>query len=142
MNSKVKPGDIFLVPLSENSLVIGIVLHVSKVFRNAILVVFFDKLIEFSKATEIELERLPMIDTPNYTGIQMIKQGDWSVVDYRPELIEKIPIPELNAGGTVYYKDEVVKQLRTVEEFRLYPTLRGQGKGAVENKLRRHFGIS
>lgn len=136
---QVKAGDVFCVPLSEDTVAVGIVLHVSKVFKNAIMVGFYDQLFKSVEDVHVAALSSDFIDTPNYTGKLLITEGRWQVVTNSPELLARAKIPELVVVNTVYYKDRIVQQLSSLEESRRYPTLTGQGGIFVENKLRKHF---
>jgi hypothetical protein len=137
----VKPGVLFAIPLADDAIAVGIVLHVSKTFKNGMIVGVYDRL--FDTFDAINLDRLPeqFIMTPNYTSIEMIKKEHWPLIAYCPERLENVVIPRLRSVGSVYYKDEIVERLTSVEDFSRYPTLIGQGKVALEERVRKHFGL-
>jgi hypothetical protein len=136
---RVKPGDIFVIPVEENLFGVGIVLHVSKYFRNSIMVGLYDTF--FKSAYEIQIERLEtrFINTPNYTGKQLLTSGDWPIIGHSERLLLEAPVPELVASYTLFYKDEIVRDMLSLEETRMYPTLLGQGGIYIQDKLRRFF---
>lgn len=139
---RIKPGDLFSIPLGKDAVAVAIVLHVSKRFRNGMLVGVYDKV--FDSLNTINLDLLPkqFVSTPNYTSTRSITEGHWTIIAHRPELLEGLTIPKLRAAGTVYYKDEIVEQLASVQDLHRYPELLGQGEGALELKLSSHFGLS
>lgn len=141
-HQKVKPGDIVSIPLTPDAFAAGIVLHVSKEFRNAMMIGIYDKL--FLSKLDITSTALPdqFIETPNYTSTQLVTKGDWEVVAHNSKLLEGIPLPKLRAAGTVYRGDEVVEQLHSLQELRRYPEISGQGKIFIERKLRQHFNLA
>lgn len=138
---RVKPGNLIAIPLEKNLVAVGIILHVSKVFKNAIMVGYYDH--PFSSIEDISIEKISgeFIDTPNYTGKQLVTKGPWKLIGHSDELLAVAKIPELAVVHTIYYKDEVVKQYpaEEAETVRKYPVLEGQGGIFVENKLRRYF---
>lgn len=136
---KVRAGDLFCVIPDEGLAVVGIVLHVSKLIKNGILVGFYDQCFESVEDIDIEALRGEFITTPNYTGKQLIAEGRWRIVGHSPALLASARIPELRIVNTVYFKDEVVRQLTSARKFSKYTELSGQGGIFVENILREHF---
>jgi hypothetical protein len=136
---KVKVGDIFAVPLEEELIAAGIVLHISKYWRGGILVGFFNR--RFRAVDQVAVSDLAVefAFTPNYTGKKILTAGDWPIVGSRPDLVEPNVIPKLVSVTHVFYKDEVIEHLASLEEARQYEVLSGWGKGFCENKLRRYF---
>ena len=136
---RIKEGDIFAIPLDEQMVAVGIVLHVSKYFANAILAGYFDRC--FSSVEHIPVQDLAaqFVFTPNYTGKQLLTKDHWPVIGHRNDLIDQAIIPELVVVTDVFYKDEVLKRLPSLEAAKQYEPVEGQGKGYVENRLRRYF---
>ena len=136
---KVKEGDIVAIPLEENLFAVGIILHVSKYWRNSIMVGYYDEF--FTSLADINIDALGnrFIFTPNYTGKQIITEGDWEIVGHSQKLLSVAEIPELVSVTTVFYKDEVVKRLPSIAATEDYTMLTGQGRIFVENKLRKYF---
>jgi len=136
--TKVKPGDIVGIPLEEKRVAVGMVLHVSTLFKNAIMIGFYNQLFESMEDIDIEALGGEFIETPNYTGKQLITSGRWEVVGNNPKLLAEAAIPQLRVVNTLHYKDQVIRQL-SPDEFKEYVEFRGQGGIFVENKLRKHF---
>lgn len=138
---RVKPGDLIAIPLEENMVAVGIILHVSKRFKDAIMVGYYDQL--FNSVEDISAEKItqPFVDTPNYTGRKLVTKGPWQLVGHSEKLLAEAEIPELAVVHHIYYKDEIVKHYpaQEAEAVRKYPVLEGQGGKFVENKLRKHF---
>lgn len=136
---RVKPGDIIAVPLEPELIAVGIILHISKVFNNGIMVGFYD--CSLNSLEDIKLEELggKFIFPPNYTTKQLVTLGPWKWIGHSEELLNSAEIPELIAGYTVYYKDEIVRDMVPREEIKRYASLTGEGGGFVENKLRKYF---
>ncbi len=139
---KIDVGDGFLIKLDEEYSVLGIVMHISKSFKQSMMIGIFDKLLCIESNIDPQtFAETQFFDTPNYTGTQLLKKGDWKIVGHFPELLEGKEIPLLRAGGSVYHKDDVVKILTDNSQLRGYVQLKGQGRYSIENKLRRHFEI-
>lgn len=135
----VKPGSIFAIPLQTETFAVGIALHISKYFRNGMLAGYFDKCFSSMDAINIHELNPEFVFTPNYTSKRIVDLGEWSLVGYSESLLARSTIPILVSVTTLFYKDEVVGQLGSVEETKIYERLAGQGKEFVENRLRRHF---
>lgn len=135
----VKPGDIIAVPLEGLGVAVGLALHVSKHFKNGMMIGFYDQL--FDSINQVDIANLggDFIEVPNYTGVQIIRKGDWKIVGHSPELLATAEIPVLRVVNAIYYKDEIVQQLLPWDEAIKYTPLRGQGKLYVEEKLWSHF---
>jgi Immunity protein 26 len=133
-----KEGDIICVPLREGLVVAGIVLNVSKRFRDAVMIGFYDR--AFSSRESIELRDLGehFIDTPNYTWKEDVLSGQWQIVGNSTELLSRAAIPHLAVSYSLYFKDEFVRLL-TPDELKDYPAWRGQGRQSVECKLLSHL---
>lgn len=136
--SRVKLGDIVAIPLDKERFAVGIVLHISTIFKNAIMMGFYKAL--FKSAENIDIEKLggEFIETPNYIGKQLITKGPWRVIGNSNRLLVEATIPQLRVAYTLYYKDQELKQL-TDNELSKYVALKGQGGAFVENKLRKYF---
>jgi hypothetical protein len=136
--AQVKEGDILAIPFGEDLVAAGIVLHVSKCIRNAMMVGFYDRL--FRSADEIDVSALggPFIATPKYASTRTVPEGVWTVVGHNPELLAAAHIPELRVSTGLYYKDDFIRKLAP-EEWSRYPALTVQGDGFVEDRLRDHF---
>ncbi|HEY0604588.1 MAG TPA: hypothetical protein VGD58_16845 [Herpetosiphonaceae bacterium] len=135
---RVQAGDIIAIPFGEQQVAVAIVLHLSKEIVNGIMVGIYDRC--YGSIDEIRVEDLggDFIDVPNYTGKQMVRDGDWPVIGHRADLLAATPIPELRSANILYHKDTVVRMLSREEE-RNYPVQGGAGMGYVENQLRKHF---
>ena len=140
---KVNIGDVFYIKLDEEHYAVGIVMHISRSFKKGVIIGIFDKLVQtISKFEPQEFLSAPFFDSPNYTGIQILKEGDWPIVGNHPELLVEKEIPLLRAGGSVYHKDEVVKVLTNSSELKNYVQLEVQGMFYIENKLCDHFNLN
>lgn len=141
IRKRITPGDLVAVPLDNGMVAVGIVLHVSKIFRNSMLVGFYD--LAFKSVEEVAIPSLPpaFVFVPNYTSQQLVRNGRWQIIGSRLELLEAATIPHLRVGTDIYYKDEVVHHFSSTEEDKAlkYPRLEGLGGGWIENKLRKHF---
>jgi hypothetical protein len=134
----VEPGDIVGVPLRDGLVAVGIVLHVSTIFRNAIMIGFYGQSFKSMQSIDIASLGGRFIETPNYTSKQLITNGPWQVVANSPHLLEEAEIPELRAAYTLHYKDEMIRQL-SPDELGEYTELAGQGRLSVENMLLKHL---
>lgn len=145
--TKQKPqiGDIFSIKLGDSLYSLGIIIHVSKVFRQSMMIGIFDKLFssEFEVSTILP-DNFSFVDIPNYTSIKVIgnKDNDWYIVCNRTDIVEIVEIPLLVAGNTLYMKDSIVKEILGPDERKKYQKVKGQGKLFVENKLKKHFSIT
>ena len=137
--NRVNEGMIFCIPLVESKYAIGIVLHVSKLFKRSIIVGFFERIIDELEDAKLLSVDSAFITTPNYTGQQMLRDGDWPIVDMRPDIAVKATIPHLRAGRNIFFKDERVEE--DSKDWKLYEPIVSSGMYAVERKLRRHFGL-
>ena len=138
---KVVEGDLIAIPLNENVVAVGIILHVSKRIRNGIIVGYYNLIFSSVEAISIDEIGGEFVDTPNYTGKQLVTKGPWQLVGHSDELLASATIPELAVVTTIYYKDEIVHHF-TNDEHKAYLTLAVEGGGFVENKLRKHFEIT
>jgi hypothetical protein len=136
---RVKPGDIFAIPLGDDMIAAGIALHISKYFKNGMLTGYFTECFPSIEAIDIADLRPEFAFTPNYTSKVMVGCGDWPLVGHSDALLAQSEIPILVTVTTLLYKDEVVDQLDSIEKTRGYTVLAGQGKGFVENRLRKYF---
>ena len=64
-----------------------------------------------------------------------VKEGRWTIIGSRPDLLAATTIPELRASYDIFYKDTAVRHV-ILDEFRNYPELRVAGGAFVENRLR------
>jgi hypothetical protein len=137
--NKVQPGDLFAIQLPDKQFVIGIVLHVSKRFKNGILVGLYDQ--TFNSISNFKPADIAsgFYDVPNYTGKDLICDDIWPRIGHDEQLLSVAQVPYLAVTGSLYYKDDVVKQLKTIEEYKKHTTLSGQGRYFIENKLAKHF---
>ena len=108
---RTRDGDIICIPLADSLVAVGLVLHVSKLFQNAVMIGFYDR--PFESCESIDLNGLggPFIDAPNYTWKRNITLGEWPVVGKSVELLAKATIPHLAVSYSLYYKDEFVRLL-------------------------------
>ncbi|HEX6290919.1 MAG TPA: Imm26 family immunity protein [Herpetosiphonaceae bacterium] len=136
---QVKEGDIIAIPFDDQRVAAALILHVSKVFRNAILIGIYEQVFPSIDAIDLQTLGGPFIGVPNYTGKQMVRDGDWPVIGNSAALFAAATIPELRVVDTVYYKDTPVRLLSAEEEAR-YPVHTVAGKGYVEQTLQQHFG--
>lgn len=138
-SNKVKPGDIIAIALRSDMIAIGIVMHISKRYRNGMLVGYFDRC--FSSLEEIDIDALNphFVFTPNYTSKRIVELGEWPIIGHSDVLLSKSPLPTLVSVTTLFLKDEIIGQLSSIEEAKAYEVLAGQGKVFVENRLRKHF---
>jgi hypothetical protein len=137
-SSMIEPGNIVSIPLDEGMVAVGIVLHVSARIKNGVMIGFYDQL--FESVEDIDLKALgsEFIEIPNYTSKQLITSGRWKIIGNSPESLAAANISELRAAYTLYYKDEVVRQLSPAE-LGDYVEIAGQGGSFIEAKLRKHF---
>jgi len=137
--TRVKLGDVVAIPLEESMVAVGIVLHISTVFRGSIMIGFYNE--SFASIDEIDIGAVggDFIETPNYTGKQVITSGRWKVVGNNQALLSAANIPQLRVANTLYFKNEIIRQLHT-SEFQEYVEVAGQGAFFIEDKLLKHFG--
>lgn len=138
---RVREGDLVWVPVVEGQFAVGIVLHVSRYFRQSMLVGFFPAL--FARPEEVDVGALaePFVETPNYVSTLAVRDGGWSVIGHSQELLARSTVPVLRVVATLYYKDDVVGQVAPAE-YPNHPMVLGQGDKAVEGKLRDHLAPS
>lgn len=139
---RIKEGDVFAIPLDERMVAAGIVMHVSKYFANSILAGYFDRCFDSVEHIPVQDLTAQFAFTPNYTGKQLLARGDWPVIGNRNDLIEQAIIPKLVVITDVFYKDEILERLPSLEAAKQYERVEGQGKGYVESRLRRYFRSS
>ena len=134
----VHPGDIIAVTLRNTGVVPGLVLHVSKYFRKGMIVGFYDAL--FPDAAQIHIEELggPFIETPNYTSVEMVQEGDWPIIGQSAELLSSSNVPTLRVVYDLFLRDDVVGRVAPADA-KAYPVLQMMGKVYLENMLARHF---
>jgi hypothetical protein len=137
---RVAEGDIFYVEIGIHIYVQGIVLHVSKYFRKCMMVAFFDKIYQSAQEATESRTKIELIDTPNYVHVASLSSGHWTKAGSNKEMLSLISIPELAVSYSLYYKDTIIRQLQ-MEELSLYPSFSVSGTLAIENRLRRHFGV-
>ena len=91
----------------------------------------------FKSLEAIDIQRIggEFIETPNYTHTSPVKEGRWTIIGSRPDLLAATTIPELRASYDIFYKDTAVRHV-SLDEFRNYPELRVAGAAFVENRLR------
>ena len=137
--TKVVPGDLFAIPLPNNLYAVGIVLHVSKVFKDGIMVGLYNQ--SFRSTVDFNPKDInsEFIEVPNYTSKKLIHNDIWPKVGHDQQLLSKAETPLLAASFSLYLKDEIVQQLTSIDEYRKYTTLLGQGRYSIENKLTDHF---
>lgn len=140
-NSQVKvvPGDLFTIPLQTNLYAVGIVLHVSKVFKDGIMVGLYEQ--SFQSIVNFKPEHInsEFIDVPNYTSKKLIHNDIWPKIGHNQQLLLGAEIPYLAASFSLYFKDELIKQLTSIEEYKQYTELESAGRYFIENKLADHF---
>ncbi|CUS04923.2 protein of unknown function [Candidatus Promineifilum breve] len=139
---RVKPGDIFAIPLPTETFAVGIALHISKYFKNGMLAGYFDRCFLSIDAINISELEPEFAFTPNYTSKRIVALGEWPIIGYSEALLARATVPILVSVTTLFYKDEVVGQLDSIEETKDYERLAGQGKEFVEIKLRRYFQLT
>jgi hypothetical protein len=137
----VIPGDILAVPLPENLWVAAIVLHVSKQFRNGIIVGYYDRAFSTKESIQQESLRVPFVWTPNYASVRFLTHGPWRIVGHSDELLNKAELPRLRVVGHLYHGDEVVSWV-PAEQWPEYPELTLPGLALAEERLREHFETS
>lgn len=138
----VREGDILAIQIEDNKYAAGLVLHVSKYFKGSILVGYFNRCFVSTEAIILEELDPEFAFTPNYTGKPVEGGNDWTVIGNRVDLIEDSIIPKLVVVTDIFYKDEVVERLPSLDAAQKYETLKGQGRYFVENKLRNFFETS
>jgi hypothetical protein len=121
---RAREGDLLWVPVSPDRNAVGLVLFVSRRFRNGMIVGFFRQL--FSSPEEVDVGALaePFVRTPNYTSALLVSKGNWRLIGNSPELLGRCSVPVLRVAASLYYKDEVIgtvkpDQLGDYQEFRL-----------------------
>lgn len=140
----IKDGDLFIVRLGDNSLVVGIVLHSSRYFKTAILVSFFNHV--YNSTAEIDLNSLPSEfivlengELPNYTGKSVIYSGVWEYFGNSKDLLPSISIPKLRSGRSIFVRDEIIDD--KFNDIKEDGPILGLGYEYIENLLRKHFGL-
>ncbi|GAB4128497.1 MAG: hypothetical protein Fur005_48730 [Roseiflexaceae bacterium] len=130
---RCKPGDLFLIRLNDIGIVVELILHTSRLFRDGIIAGFFDCVFDSESAID-ESQLVTLIAPPNYTAGKMIRDGYWPFYAHRPEMLMRIQRPLLRVVGAVYDGDQEVMML-PIERFNEYPEALFGGAGAVEKKL-------
>ena len=142
MSEKVKPreGDVFSIEIDVSCFVFGVILHLSKEIKDGMLIAIFDKPFNSQDGiVDLQPDAFPLLDVPNYTSKKAFIAENWQILSSRPDISEAIEIPQLIAGNTLYFKDEIVKDPIEPHERKRYRSLSGQGRLFIENKLRKHF---
>ena len=138
---RIVPGVVISIPI-DDKFVIGLVLHKSRLFKNGMIVGFFDLLFTVRHPSCDDLNSLSIIESenlPNYCSTVAVSSGQWSYVGKCEQLLQRHPMPILRQGGFLYKGDEVIG--RTELENKSYRSLIGWGNKAVENELRQHFNL-
>ena len=136
---RLNSGDIVAVPITSNAVAVGIILHVSKYFKGAVMLGFYKQL--FTSIEDVNIADISgdFIWTPSYTGRREITDGTWKVVANSPQLLAIADIPLLRAAYDLFFKDQILRKL-SGDELDNYPTLSVDGGGFLEDRLRRYFG--
>ena len=137
----VREGDLIAIPLADRLIAVGIVLHVSKLFKNGIMMGYFRQ--PFESVDKILASDLKpeFVTTPNYTSAQIIRNGFWKVIGHDEDLLRKVRIPELRSAYDIYVGDIVVRPA-SPSDIEHCPTLTLGGKLFIENQLRDFFKVS
>lgn len=151
VRGRVQAGDVFAVSLADDPLqlppsgdlwVPAIVLHASRLFKNAMLVGYFDQLVSSPQDLTCQALGRALLDgdcAPNYTGKVAATLGYWRYIEHCPQLLSEIEIPELKVGYTLYRGDEVVQERVPLDSG--HRIFQGQGLGAVNARLKKHFRL-
>jgi hypothetical protein len=135
-----RPGDVLKLELSPGTFVLLVVLHVSRVWRRAMLVAVPDRLYRegepFSGSDVPTSTALPV----NYVSTTLVADGVCTLLGNHPELLPIFPIPYLQAGGAIYHGDDNLGEIGA-SAVRPSHNLSGYGDGFIVNRLRRHFGL-
>ncbi len=135
---KVKIGDIFVVPIEEDKLVVGMVLSLADIYKGTIMVGFYDQL--FSAMTKISMQKLEgeFIATPNYISKAVLGRGEWEVMGNDLERAKGTQLPELRRVYDLYRGSQLVRHL-TPEELSKYPPAKIMSRESVIHMLSQHF---
>ena len=137
---RVSPGDLIAIPLAPNVFGVGLVLHVSKTIRNAMMVGYLNVVIDSANDFNPTGLSCDFIETPNYTGTRLVAPGRWQIIGHSQELLDEAAVPHLRWIDELWFKDEVVRKL-SPRQYEKYGPLEVSGGLLVEDSLREHFGI-
>ena len=135
---RIKAGDLLAINISEEMVVAGIVLHVSKRFYKGMIIGFYNRLFTSRGNINIDTLKGEFVDTPNYIPVDLVLDGVWKKIGNSPQLLAEAAIPELRVAFDIYYKDTIVRKV-DFDEFKNYTELKMMGQPIIENKLREHF---
>jgi len=131
-----KEGDIVRIPLPDGRFAIGWILHISKVFKNAVGFVVFG--IE-GQLRNPNFEANPTLDVlgPLYTHIAALSHYGWKAIGHQPITEEKRKLTTREVGGEIYIGDERVESVVNRENV---PTMLVMGMPVVYDEIQSAFG--
>ena len=131
-----KEGDIVRIPLPDGRFAIGWILHISRVFKNAVGFVVFGiegRLRNSDFASNPTLEVLG----PLYTHIAALGYYGWNTIGHQQISEEKRRLTTRDVGGEIYIGDE---RVGSVENRENVPTMQVMGMPVVHDEIQRAFG--
>jgi hypothetical protein len=129
---RIKVGDVFAIPLADQSYALGLCTFVFRDFKNCIACRIFDTVVDAPKM--VEPIPLKIVVDPLFMGKQIIMAGTWPIVGKmtvgEPPMLFRVADGKYN--GDNYVGPAGNENL---------PNLEAYGPVAVQNLLRSRFGL-
>jgi Protein of unknown function (DUF4240)/Immunity protein 26 len=137
---KPKPGDVFAIPLEDNCFSAGVILHVSKRWKNTVLCGFLN----VAPVSNLKLDAIPdsleFVEKPFYVYISPLTSGEWPIIGSIDSQIVDQLIPRMIVGWSIFLKDEYLGNVPT-EAISDYPRITTITDSGARYLLRNHFGF-
>jgi immunity protein 26 of polymorphic toxin system len=132
IRARIEVGDVFAIPLADEKYALALCLFVFGVFKNCIACRVFDAVVESPNMVDPMPSKIAV--NPLFMGKQIITAGTWPIVGKmetdNPRMVFRV------ADGK-YDGDQYVGPIGT----EVLPNLEACGPVAVQNLLRRRFGL-
>jgi hypothetical protein len=131
-----KEGDIVEIPLPDGRTALGWILHISKVFKNAVgFIVFGIK----GQLRNPDFAANPSLDVlgPLYTHIAALSHYGWKTIEHQPLTAEKKKLTMREVGGDIFVGDERVESVENRDKI---PPMLVMGMPVVYNEIEKAFG--
>jgi len=131
IKTKLKVGDIILIPLEGGGFGVGKILFLSKRFRNVILLGIYD---QFARDISMPtlLGEMPL---KLYTGQQAIKEGYWFLVGKEPLQDSQLGLSKRIVAGDVWIGDDKIGPA-SKDDLEKLPKMLCFGSELVKRKVR------
>jgi hypothetical protein len=132
IKARIKVGDVFAVPLGDQQYALGVCTFVFRHFMNCIACCVFDAVVDTPKMVDPVPSNIAV--DPLFMGKQIITAGTWPIVGKIDA--DNTPMVFRVADGK-YNGDDYVGPVGK----EILPNLEVYGPVAVQNLLRRRFGL-